>query len=100
MAAPETTDTDIRPFRVDIPQADLVVFFETVTSDIRSIQRSGRTGRDAAGRVIVMTTNRSLDERYLWSGVKRERRMKRLVKKLASEALQKSLATSPITEAR
>jgi len=26
--------------------------------------------------------------------------MKRLVKKLASEALQKSLATSPITEAR
>ena len=77
---------------MDIPQVDLVVFFEPVASDIRSIQRSGRTGRDAAGRVVVMTTNRSLDERYLWSGIKRERRMKRLVNKLASEAMQKSLA--------
>lgn len=84
--------TSIAEEGLDIPQVDLVVFFEPVASDIRSIQRSGRTGRDAAGRVVVMTTNRSLDERYLWSGIKRERRMKRLVNKLASEAMQKSLA--------
>ena len=87
--------TSIAEEGLDIPQVDLVVFFEPVASDIRLIQRSGRTGRDAPGRVVILTTNRSLDERYLWSGLKREKRMKRLVKKLAAAGVERLQAPPP-----
>jgi len=80
--------TSIAEEGLDIPQVDLVVFYEPVASDIRMIQRSGRTARDAPGEVVILTTNRSLDEKYLWSGLRREKRMKRLVKKLAAAGVE------------
>jgi ERCC4-related helicase len=43
---------------------------------------------------VILTTNRSLDEKYLWSGLKREKRMKRLVRKLA-DAGMRPLAPPP-----
>ena len=92
---PVLVGTSIAEEGLDIPQVDLVVFFEPVASDIRLIQRSGRTGRDAPGRVVILTTDRSLDEKYLWSGLKREKRMKRLVRKLADVGLEK-LAPPPV----
>jgi len=92
---PVLVGTSIAEEGLDIPQVDLVVFFEPVASDIRLIQRSGRTGRDAPGRVVILTTNRSLDEKYLWSGLKREKRMKRLVRKLANTGIG-TLAPPPI----
>lgn len=91
---PVMVGTSIAEEGLDIPQVDLVVFFEPVASDIRLIQRSGRTGRDAPGRVVILSTNRSLDERYLWSGLKREKRMKRLVRKLADTGIG-ALAPAP-----
>jgi len=45
--------------------------------------------------VVILTTNRSLDERYLWSGLKREKRMKRLVKKLAAAGVERLQAPPP-----
>jgi Fanconi anemia group M protein len=82
--------TSIAEEGLDVPQVDLVVFYEPVASDIRLIQRRGRTGRDAKGRVVTLTTNRSADEKYLWAGIKKERRMKKLVDKI-SAAGQKGL---------
>ncbi len=75
--------TSIGEEGLDIPQVDLVVFYEPVPSAIRLIQRKGRTGRDAPGRVIILTTNQTIDQGYLWAGVKREKKMKRLVRQLA-----------------
>jgi len=69
-----------------VPQVDLVIFYEPVASDIRLIQRRGRTGRDAKGRVVILTTDRSADKRYLWAGIKKERKMKRLVDKIVAAA--------------
>ena len=34
---------------LDVPSTDLVIFYEAVPSEIRSIQRKGRTGRGAGG---------------------------------------------------
>lgn len=85
--------TSIAEEGLDVPQVDLVIFYEPVASDIRLIQRRGRTGRDARGRVVVLTTDRSADERYLWAGIKKERKMKRLVDKIAA-ASRKSKASS------
>jgi len=82
--------TSIAEEGLDVPQVDLVVFYEPVASDIRLIQRKGRTGRDAPGRVVVLTTDKTADERYLWSGLKREKRMGKLVKKMARESLERA----------
>ncbi|NLI74384.1 MAG: DEAD/DEAH box helicase family protein, partial [Euryarchaeota archaeon] len=38
---------------LDVANTDLVIFYEPVPSEIRSIQRRGRTGRSRAGQVII-----------------------------------------------
>jgi len=47
---------------LDVPSTDLVIFYEAVPSEIRSIQRKGRTGRSRAGRVVVLVTRGTSDE--------------------------------------
>ncbi len=77
--------TSVAEEGLDIPQVDLVVFYEPVASEVRLIQRKGRTGRDAPGKVIILTTDKTADEAYLWAGLKREKRMRRLVKRMGEE---------------
>jgi Fanconi anemia group M protein len=60
---------------LDIPQVDLVVFYEPVPSEIRTIQRRGRTGRARPGRVVVLLSRDTRDEAYLSSAKRKERRM-------------------------
>lgn len=79
--------TSIAEEGLDVPQVDLVVFYEPVASDVRLIQRKGRTGRDAPGRVVILTTDRTADEGYLHAGIRREKSMKRMVKRLAQEGI-------------
>jgi Fanconi anemia group M protein len=69
--------TSIAEEGLDIPATDLVVFFEPVPSEIRTIQRRGRTGRKQAGRVIVLVTRDTRDEAYLWTSRKKEMQMRR-----------------------
>lgn len=70
---------------LDIPDVDLVVFFESVPSEIRAIQRRGRTGRSSVGRVTVLLTRDTRDVRYQAAEVRRERAMRRIVRRLSSE---------------
>jgi Fanconi anemia group M protein len=62
-----------------VPDVDLVVFYEAVPSEIRSIQRRGRTGRTRPGRVIILLAEGTVDEAYYYSSINRERFMKSLV---------------------
>jgi ERCC4-related helicase len=62
-----------------VPDVDLVVFYEAVPSEIRSIQRRGRTGRTRPGRVIILIAEGTVDEAYYYSSIRRERFMKGLV---------------------
>jgi Fanconi anemia group M protein len=73
---------------IDIPAVDLVVFFEAVPSAIRSIQRRGRAGRTAAGRVLVLITSGTRDEKMAYAGLSRERKMKRLVQEMRKPKLE------------
>ncbi|MBN1677853.1 MAG: DEAD/DEAH box helicase [Candidatus Thermoplasmatota archaeon] len=74
--------TSIGEEGLDIPTTDLVIFYEPVPSEIRTIQRRGRTGRRRAGRVIVMVTRDTKDEAYFWSSKKKEMQMRRELESL------------------
>lgn len=73
--------TSIGEEGIDVPQVDLVVFFDAVPSEIRSIQRRGRTGRTVAGRVVLLVTANSSDEGAWKASLRREDQMKRLVRR-------------------
>lgn len=69
--------TSVAEEGIDIPAVDLVILYEPVPSEVRMIQRRGRTGRKRSGRVKVLITNGTRDEGYYWASINKERRMKR-----------------------
>ena len=68
--------TSVAEEGIDIPAVDLVVLYEPVPSEVRMIQRRGRTGRKRTGRVKVLLTEGTRDEAYYWSAIRKENRMK------------------------
>ncbi|HTW39644.1 MAG TPA: helicase-related protein [Thermoplasmata archaeon] len=71
---------------LDVPDVDLVVFFESVPSEIRAIQRRGRTGRSSLGRVMLLLTRETRDVQYQVAEERREKSMRRIVRRLSTEA--------------
>ncbi len=67
---------------LDISECRLVVFYDNVPSAVRFIQRSGRTGREAPGRVVVFIAKGTKDEAYYWSGRRKVMRSRRVAAKL------------------
>ncbi|MCX6803587.1 MAG: helicase-related protein, partial [Candidatus Diapherotrites archaeon] len=61
---------------LDIPSVDLVVFFEPVPSEIRTIQRRGRTGRFVKGKAIILMAKNTRDEAFYWTARSKEKKMK------------------------
>lgn len=80
---PVLVSTSVGEEGLDVPQVDLVVFYEAVPSEIRAVQRRGRTGRTVAGRVVVLVTEQTRDEAFLRAQTARESKMKRLVSRFA-----------------
>ena len=68
--------TSVAEEGIDIPAVDLVILYEPVPSEVRMIQRRGRTGRKRTGRVMVLITNGTRDEAYYWASVRKEEHMK------------------------
>ncbi|GAA5818899.1 MAG: DEAD/DEAH box helicase [Methanobrevibacter sp. CfCl-M3] len=68
--------TSVAEEGIDIPSVDLVVLYEPVPSEIRMIQRRGRTGRKNQGKMKVLITEGTRDEGYYWSSFRKENRMK------------------------
>lgn len=68
--------TSVAEEGIDIPAVDLVILYEPVPSEVRMIQRRGRTGRKRTGRVKVLITERTRDEGYYWSSIRKEDRMR------------------------
>ena len=68
--------TSVAEEGIDIPAVDLVVLYEPVPSEVRMIQRRGRTGRKRTGKVKVLVTEGTRDEAYYWSSIRKEDNMK------------------------
>jgi len=98
--------TSVAEEGLDIPDVDLVVFYEPLPSEIRNIQRRGRTGRHSFGKVKILIAEKSRDEAYLWAGVAREKKMRRVIKWMEAGGIntkkrkrrkkESSINTSPI----
>ncbi|OPX65408.1 MAG: ATP-dependent RNA helicase DbpA [Methanomassiliicoccales archaeon PtaB.Bin215] len=70
---------------LDVASTDLVVFYEPVPSEIRSIQRRGRTGRSRAGNVVILITRGTRDEAYYYSSLNKEKAMRRRLETMKDE---------------
>lgn len=60
---------------LDIPEVSSVIFYETIPSAIRSIQRAGRTARLNKGKLIILLTKDTKDEINYYVSKNRERKM-------------------------
>ena len=74
--------TSIAEEGLDIPAVDRVIFYEPVPSEIRYIQRRGRTGRKAPGDVTILAANESLDMIYLYASQRRTEKMRTIAQNL------------------
>jgi ERCC4-related helicase len=77
--------TSIAEEGLDIPEVDLVVFYEPIPSEIRHIQRRGRTGRKNIGSVIILATKDTIDERYLEVSRKKIQKMKSVLSSINTQ---------------
>jgi ERCC4-related helicase len=67
--------TSIAEEGLDIPEVDLVIFYEPISSEIRYIQRRGRAGRKSPGSVIILATKDTIDMRHLYASKMRVEKM-------------------------
>ena len=89
--------TSIGEEGLDVPETDLVVFYEPVPSEIRTIQRRGRTGRVRAGRMVLLVTRDTRDEAYMYSARRKEKRMHEELARLRATLKQMTLDRVPRT---
>ncbi|MDR1954400.1 MAG: DEAD/DEAH box helicase family protein [Candidatus Methanoplasma sp.] len=67
---------------LDIASTNAVIFYEPVPSEIRTIQRRGRTGRKNDGEVFVLIAKGTMDEVFESSSKKKEDQMRSRLEKL------------------
>ena len=75
---------------LDIPSVDAVVFYEPIPSEIRNIQRRGRTGRVNGGEIYILVAKGTKDEVYMRVSGQREKKMLTIMR-----SINESLARLP-----
>lgn len=90
--------TSVAEEGLDIPNVDHVVFWEAVPSEIRLIQRRGRTGRHREGNCYILFTQNSLDHIYLAVSHRREENMRQTLGNLDSWTLPLPITRVPIVK--
>jgi len=70
---------------LDVASTDMVIFYEPVPSEIRTIQRRGRTGRKNDGEVYVLIAKGTRDEVFENTSRKKEEKMRSRLERLNRE---------------
>ena len=70
--------TSVAEEGLDIDECDLVIFFDIVPSEIRSIQRKGRTGRKKEGTIIMLKSAGTKEDAFFFIEKRREKQMKKI----------------------
>ena len=94
--------TSVAEEGLDVPEVDLVLFYEPVPTAIRSIQRKGRTGRQTEGRVVVLLAEDTRDEAYFWKARQDETQMQQELNALKQTAgeIESQLQQTALDEIR
>ncbi len=76
--------TSVAEEGLDIPETDLVIFYEAVPSKVRAIQRKGRTGRKRPGEIVILVTKgasreATRDQIYYFITRRAERKISQLI---------------------
>ncbi len=71
--------TSIGEEGLHVPDVDHVIFYEAVPSEIRLIQRRGRTGRTRQGKMTVLMSEGTIDEADYRTSQRREEQMHRFL---------------------
>ncbi len=71
--------TSVAEEGLDVPKVDMVVFYEPIPSEIRNIQRRGRTGRFKEGKAYILIAKKTIDESYYWASKNKERKMRKIL---------------------
>ncbi|MGV8142442.1 MAG: DEAD/DEAH box helicase [Candidatus Pacearchaeota archaeon] len=71
--------TSIGEEGLDIPEVNAVYFYEPIPSEIRRIQRAGRTARLMPGKLAILITKGTRDEANHYASIAREKKMKRTI---------------------
>jgi len=74
--------TSIGEEGLDIPEVSAVYFYEPIPSEIRKIQRAGRTARLAKGKLAILITQNTRDEINHYASTAREKKMHRVIDKV------------------
>ncbi len=70
---------------LDIPECNLVIFYDCVPSVVPYIQRKGRTGRRTPGKVVIFVARGTHDEFYYWSVRNKLKKMPKALKEAEEE---------------
>ena len=74
---------------LDIPECNLVIFYDCVPSVVPYIQRKGRTGRRAPGRVVIFVAKGTHDEFYHWSVMSKLKKMPKALEEVEDNEKEK-----------
>ena len=77
--------TSIGEEGLDIPEVNVVVFYEPVASAIRAIQRAGRTARLMKGKLIMLITKNTKDEINYYASKRKEKKMHSMIDSVREE---------------
>ncbi|NIM46951.1 MAG: DEAD/DEAH box helicase [Candidatus Aenigmarchaeota archaeon] len=80
-----------------IPSADIAIFYDSVPSEIRTIQRRGRVGRTKVGKIIFLLTKGTRDEGYFWTAHRREKKMKSILREMQNKNEKKQQSIDDFT---
>ena len=83
--------TNVAEEGLDIAECDIVIFYDIVASEIRYIQRKGRTARQREGKVILLYTKNTNDEIYLRIALNKIQKMNDNLKVSHEETNKKEL---------
>ncbi|TFG13355.1 DEAD/DEAH box helicase [Candidatus Thorarchaeota archaeon] len=76
---------------LDIPECNLVIFYDCVPSVVPYIQRRGRTGRQSPGKVVIFVARGTHDEFYHWSVLKKLKKVPTALEEAEQDEAQTSL---------
>lgn len=83
--------TSVAEEGLDIPNVDAIIFYEPVPSEIRLIQRRGRTGRSSPGRCYILLTKGTIDVPFHQVAARKERTMNYILSQPRNLVLCKNL---------